>query len=119
MPRSKVRWTKKKPYIVAIQRDVTRNWSDYGPFDFKAAAAYAAKVIHGSIQDGKQPSLAIYSVGHMVVEVLGGNSIKPSRHYRARIADADIYDMSPPDHRVELSYILAACHNAGANGAPP
>jgi len=114
-----VRWTKKKPYIVAIQRDITRNWSDYGPFDFKAVAAYAAKVIHENVKRGKQPSLAICSGGHMVVEVLGGNSIKPSRHYRARIADADIYDMSPPSHRGELDYILAACHNAGANGTVP
>jgi hypothetical protein len=119
MPRSKIRWTKEKPYIVAIQSDVTRNWSDYGPFHFKAVAAYAAKVIHESVKRGKQPSLAVYSVGHMVVEVLGGNSIKPSPHYRARIADADIYDMSPPDHRAELNYILAACHNAGANGSAP
>lgn len=113
-----VRWTKKKPYIVSIQREVG-DWRDYGPFHFKAAAAYAAKVIHGGIKDGKQPSLAICSVGHMVVEVLGGNSINPSPHYRARIADADIYDMALPDHRAELNYIRIACHNAGANGTPP
>jgi hypothetical protein len=92
------------------------NWRDYGPFHFKAAAAYAAKVIHENAK--WQPSLAIYSVGHMVVEVLGGNSIKPSPRYRTRIADADIYDMAPLDHRAELDYLFAACYNAGANGRP-
>lgn len=95
------------------------NWGDYGPFHFKAAAAYAAKVIHENVKRGQQPSLAICNVGHMVVEVLGGNSIKPSPHYRARIADADIYDMAPLDHRAELDYLFAACYNAGANGIPP
>lgn len=120
MPRTKkVRWTKERPYTIAIQRDITGDWKDYGPFDFRGTAAYAAKVIHGNLEEGKQPAIAIYCCSAMIVEVLGGSNIKPSPHYRAIIADADIYDMSPPDHRAEFDYILASCRNAGANGRRP
>jgi len=100
-----VRWTKAQPYILEYTNEQT---SVRGPFNLRAVASYAAKVIRGHSERGQGLTLAVFSVGAMIVEAAVDNH----GECKVNIADADIYDASPPEHRAEIDFLCAACYNA-------
>lgn len=102
----KIKWTGKKTYIL----EITKNYctTAHGPFNYWAIMAYAAKVIHGNSERRQRLSLTIFNVGAEIVEATLDNHGK----CRVAIADADIYDASPPAHRAEIDALCTACYNA-------
>ena len=115
---NQVTWTEAKPYTVTIM-DKSGQHHDRGPFDYKAAASYAAKVISEELKEQHQPSIEIWCKSAVAVEVLGGSTTGDSPHYRTRYADGDLIAAVGQELANEWRYIAKATSNAGANGYAP